>query len=63
MNLLTLTEIRRAASRTGGRPVTSRVHVQVEIRGKLLEACVVKPPFVRFGKPQIETTTTRGEIR
>jgi 3'-5' exoribonuclease len=30
MNLLTLTEIRRAASRTGGRPVTSRVHVQVE---------------------------------
>ena len=30
MNLLTLTEIRRAASRTGGSAVSARVHVQVE---------------------------------
>jgi aminomethyltransferase len=28
--------------------------VQVDIRGKLLNARVVKPPFVRFGKPTIE---------
>jgi glycine cleavage system aminomethyltransferase T len=27
--------------------------VQVEIRGKLLAARVVKPPFVRHGKPLI----------
>jgi len=27
--------------------------VQVDIRGKLLNASVVKPPFVRFGKPRI----------
>ena len=27
---------------------------QVEIRGKLLTARVVKPPFARNGKPQIE---------
>jgi glycine cleavage system aminomethyltransferase T len=26
------------------------VRVQVDIRGKLLEARVVKPPFVRAGK-------------
>src|SRR5213083_642434 len=30
MDLLTLTEIRRAASRTGGSAVPARVHVQVE---------------------------------
>ena len=30
MQLMTLTEIRRAASRQGGSPVTARVHVQVE---------------------------------
>src|SRR6266581_3032063 len=30
MDLLTLTEIRRAASRTGGSTVPARVHVQVE---------------------------------
>ena len=29
--------------------------VQVDIRGKLLNARVVKPPFVRFGKPMIPT--------
>ncbi len=46
----------RVPADTGGR-------VQVDIRGKLLAASVVKPPFVRFGKPQLETTTTRGEIR
>ena len=28
--------------------------VQVEIRGKLLDARVVKPPFVRFGKPLVQ---------
>jgi hypothetical protein len=27
--------------------------VQVDIRGKLLNARVVKPPFVRFGKAMI----------
>jgi len=27
--------------------------VQVDIRGKLLNARVVKPPFVRFGKSMI----------
>jgi hypothetical protein len=28
--------------------------VQVDIRGKLLNARVVKPPFVRFGKPLLQ---------
>jgi len=28
--------------------------VQVEIRGKLLDARVVKPPFARFGKPLVQ---------
>ncbi|HXZ60384.1 MAG TPA: glycine cleavage system aminomethyltransferase GcvT [Steroidobacteraceae bacterium] len=31
-------------------PAATAGHVQVEIRGKLLSARVVKPPFVRFGK-------------
>ena len=29
--------------------------VQVEIRGKLHAARIVKPPFVRHGKPLIDT--------
>jgi aminomethyltransferase len=29
-------------------------HVRVDVRGKLLNARVVKPPFVRFGKAMIE---------
>ncbi len=33
--------------------------VQVDIRGKLLNARVVKPPFVRFGKSMIETGVNR----
>jgi aminomethyltransferase len=37
----------RVPAGTGGR-------VQVDIRGKLLNATVVKPPFVRFGKPCID---------
>jgi aminomethyltransferase len=31
-------------------PAATRERVQVDIRGKLLNARVVKPPFVRFGK-------------
>jgi aminomethyltransferase len=31
-------------------PAASADRVQVDIRGKLLNARVVKPPFVRFGK-------------
>jgi aminomethyltransferase len=31
-------------------PGTAASRVQVEIRGKLLDARIVKPPFVRFGK-------------
>jgi aminomethyltransferase len=34
-------------------PAGALQHVQVDIRGKLLNARVVKPPFVRFGKPMI----------
>jgi aminomethyltransferase len=34
-------------------PAGAVQHVQVDIRGKLLNARVVKPPFVRFGKPMI----------
>ena len=36
-------------------PAGALQQVQVEIRGKLLNARVVKPPFVRFGKAMIET--------
>ena len=35
-------------------PAATTGRVQVEIRGKPLEARVVKPPFVRFGKAVIE---------
>lgn len=34
-------------------PAGALHHVQVDIRGKLLNARVVKPPFVRLGKPMI----------
>jgi aminomethyltransferase len=34
-------------------PAGAVQQVQVDIRGKLLNARVVKPPFVRFGKPMI----------
>jgi len=34
-------------------PAGAPQQVQVDIRGKLLNARVVKPPFVRFGKPMI----------
>jgi aminomethyltransferase len=34
-------------------PPPAGVSVQVEIRGKLLGASVVKPPFVRHGKALI----------
>src|SRR5690606_23362091 len=36
----------RVPSGTAGR-------VQVDVRGRLLNARVVRPPFVRFGRPQI----------
>ena len=36
-------------------PAGAVQQVQVDIRGKLLNARVVKPPFVRFGKTMIET--------
>ena len=35
-------------------PVQAGERCQVEIRGKLLSARVVKPPFVRNGKARIE---------
>jgi aminomethyltransferase len=35
-------------------PDTAHKSVQVEIRGKLHSARIVKPPFVRHGKPMIE---------
>jgi aminomethyltransferase len=34
-------------------PAGAVQQVQVDIRGKLLNARVVKPPFVRFGKAMI----------
>jgi aminomethyltransferase len=34
-------------------PVTAATSVQVEIRGKLHAASIVKPPFVRNGKALI----------
>ena len=36
-------------------PKTSQSTVQVDIRGKLHAARIVKPPFVRHGKPMIDT--------
>ncbi len=38
-------------------PAQTGDRVQVDIRGKLLNARVVKPPFVRFGKPRIDVAT------
>ena len=35
-------------------PVATADHCRVDVRGKLLSARVVKPPFVRNGEPQIE---------
>jgi aminomethyltransferase len=35
-------------------PKTSQPTVQVDIRGKLHTARIVKPPFVRHGKPLID---------
>ena len=35
-------------------PATDAARVQVDIRGKLLNARIVKPPFVRFGKAMID---------
>jgi aminomethyltransferase len=35
-------------------PAGTGERVQVDIRGKLLDARVVKPPFVRHGKAVIE---------
>lgn len=35
-------------------PAGAAGQVQVDVRGKLLSARVVKPPFVRFGKPLVE---------
>src|SRR5438874_7176936 len=45
MDLLTLTEIRRAVSRTGGNAVPARVHVQVE---------AATPKLTRDQKPYCE---------
>lgn len=36
-------------------PAGAGQQVQVDVRGKLLNAKVVKPPFVRFGKPLVPT--------
>jgi aminomethyltransferase len=41
-------------------PGTAAGRVQVEIRGKLHSASIVKPPFVRHGKPLI--TVNEGEL-
>ncbi len=38
-------------------PRTAAAHVQVEIRGKLHTARIVKPPFVRYGKALISLST------
>ncbi len=40
-------------------PAGAGGNVQVDIRGKLLNAHIVKPPFVRNGKPQISTENSR----
>src|SRR6266581_3661211 len=47
MDLLTLTEIRRAVARTGGNAVPARVHVQVE---------AATPKLTREQKPYCELT-------
>jgi len=38
-------------------PAATGDHVQVDIRGRLLNASVVRPPFVRFGKPRVALGT------
>jgi aminomethyltransferase len=38
-------------------PASTGEHVQVDIRGKLLNARVVKPPFVRFGQALVAVTS------
>lgn len=40
-------------------PAKTGDHVQVDIRGKLLSAAVVKPPFVRHGKPRIDLAASK----
>ena len=40
-------------------PAKTGHRVQVDIRGKLLNASVVKPPFVRNGKPRIDLTASK----
>ena len=35
-------------------PATGAARVQVDVRGKLLNARIVKPPFVRFGRAMVE---------
>lgn len=40
-------------------PAETGDRVQVEIRGKLLNAAVVKPPFVRNGKPRIDLAASK----
>jgi aminomethyltransferase len=39
-------------------PSATGQQVQVDVRGKLLNARVVKPPFVRFGRPLVAAATT-----
>jgi len=41
-------------------PAGAATQVQVDIRGKLLNARVVKPPFVRFGKPMLSNWTSNN---
>jgi aminomethyltransferase len=41
-------------------PAGAAAQVQVDIRGKLLNARVVKPPFVRFGKPMLSHRTSKN---
>ncbi|MEJ0036796.1 MAG: glycine cleavage system aminomethyltransferase GcvT [Gammaproteobacteria bacterium] len=40
-------------------PAKTGDHVQVDIRGKLLNAAVIKPPFVRYGKPLIDLAASK----
>ncbi|MBV9911007.1 MAG: glycine cleavage system aminomethyltransferase GcvT, partial [Sinobacteraceae bacterium] len=37
-------------------PALHGAHVQVDIRGRLLPARIVRPPFVRFGKSMLQPT-------
>jgi aminomethyltransferase len=40
-------------------PANTGDHVQVDIRGKLLRAAVVQPPFVRYGKPRVDLAVSK----